>query len=168
MGCYCFLFGKKTVKLSVQCHILAQSPPDRRPIDKYPVNTSHCYPDLYKNISLQCYLVATVIHIQSVRSQIYIYIYICALILHNMETLVGLKRNTKLGQQWMPRAKDVSPRTILVTCGIGSSAYPYTNFTSIMSWSSHLSCVLSRRWIFFFNLLTQEWDFIVVVTLCWN
>ena len=40
-GCYCFLFENKTVKRSVQRHVLVQSPPDRRPNDKYPVNTSH-------------------------------------------------------------------------------------------------------------------------------
>jgi len=30
--------SKKTVKRSVQCHVLAQLPPGRRPNDKYPVN----------------------------------------------------------------------------------------------------------------------------------
>jgi hypothetical protein len=39
--CRFFLFQKQTVKRSVQCHVFAQSPPDRRPNDKYPVNTSH-------------------------------------------------------------------------------------------------------------------------------
>jgi len=48
---YYFLFETKTVKLSVQCHVFAQSPPDRHPNDKYPVNTSHP-PDLCKNFSL--------------------------------------------------------------------------------------------------------------------
>ena len=32
---------QKTVKRSVQCHVFAQSPPGRRPNDKYPFNTSH-------------------------------------------------------------------------------------------------------------------------------
>jgi hypothetical protein len=36
-----FLFERKIIKRSVQCHVLAQSPPGRRPSDKYPVNTSH-------------------------------------------------------------------------------------------------------------------------------
>jgi hypothetical protein len=36
-----FLLQKQTVKLSAQYHVLVQSPPDRRPNDKYPVNTSH-------------------------------------------------------------------------------------------------------------------------------
>ena len=53
---------KKTVQRYVQRHVFAQSPPGRRPNDKYPVNTSHSS-DLCKNVSLRCYLVATVIHI---------------------------------------------------------------------------------------------------------
>jgi len=47
--------------------------PGRRHNDKYPVNTPH-RSDLCIKVSLQCYLVATVIHIQSVRSQC---VYIC-------------------------------------------------------------------------------------------
>jgi len=27
-GCYCFVFKRKTVKLSAQCHVFAQSPPN--------------------------------------------------------------------------------------------------------------------------------------------
>ena len=60
-------------------------PPHRPPYNKYPVNTSH-RSDLWKNVSLQCYRIATVINILSLRSQIcvcvcvyvcvYIYIYI--------------------------------------------------------------------------------------------
>jgi hypothetical protein len=57
-------------KRPVHCHIFAQSQPARRPTNKYPVNTSHLS-DLCKNVSLQCYLVATVIHIQSLCSRIY-------------------------------------------------------------------------------------------------
>ena len=87
VGCYCFLFQKQTVKRSAQCHIFAQSPPARRPNDKYPVNTSHLS-DLRKNVSLQCYLVAKVIRIQSVRCQGCIY----RNILHNIEKLVGQKK----------------------------------------------------------------------------
>jgi hypothetical protein len=48
---------------------LVRSPPDRRTNGKYPVNTAH-RSDRCKNVSLQCCLVATVIDIQSVRSQI--------------------------------------------------------------------------------------------------
>jgi hypothetical protein len=40
-GCCYFLLKKKIVKRFAQCHVFAQSPPGRRPIDKYPVNTSH-------------------------------------------------------------------------------------------------------------------------------
>jgi len=47
--------------------------PGRRPNDKYPVNTPH-RSDLCIKVSLQCHLVATVIHIQYVRSQICVYI----------------------------------------------------------------------------------------------
>jgi len=46
-----------------------------KPHQIYPVNTSH-HSDLYKKVSLQCYLVTTVIHIQSVRCQICVYIQI--------------------------------------------------------------------------------------------
>ena len=69
---------KKKFKLSVQCHIFAQSPPGRRSKDKYPGKTLY-RSDWCKNVLLQCYLVATVIHIQSVRCQkcVYINIY-CA------------------------------------------------------------------------------------------
>jgi hypothetical protein len=68
-GCRYFLFQKTTLKQPAHCHVFAQSPPERRPNDKYPVNTSH-RSGLCKNISLPCCLVATVIHIQSVRCQI--------------------------------------------------------------------------------------------------
>jgi len=78
-GRYCFLFKKKTSEHSAQFHVFAQSPPDRRPNDKYPVNTSQ----LCKHVSLQCYLVVTVIHIQSVGSRM------CIHVLHNIEMLVG-------------------------------------------------------------------------------
>jgi hypothetical protein len=68
---------KEYSKRSAQCHVLAQSPPGRYPKDKYPVNTSH-RSDLCKNISLQCYLVPTVIHTVYAQSYIYTYIYIHA------------------------------------------------------------------------------------------
>jgi hypothetical protein len=38
-------------------------------------STLRTAPDLCKNVLLQCYLVATVIHIQSLRSQICVYIH---------------------------------------------------------------------------------------------
>jgi len=73
-GCYCcrFLLQKQTVKRSAQCHVLAQSPSGRRPNDKYPVNTSYSS-DLCKNVTPQCYLIAMVVHTQSVRCQICVY-----------------------------------------------------------------------------------------------
>jgi hypothetical protein len=40
-GCYYFLFENKIIKLFVQSHLFAQSPPGWRPSDKYPVNISH-------------------------------------------------------------------------------------------------------------------------------
>jgi len=60
------MHGLQTLNLRIQ---LAQSLSDRRPNDKYPVNTSH-RSDLCKYVSLQCYSQVTIIHIQSVHSQI--------------------------------------------------------------------------------------------------
>jgi len=81
---------RKNVKRSVQCHVLAQSPPGRGPNDKYPVNTSH-RSDLCKNVSLQCYLVATVIHIVSKQSRVctHTHTHTHIHIVHNMETTMG-------------------------------------------------------------------------------
>ena len=64
------------VKPSAQCHLWAQSPPGRRPNDKYPVNTPH-RSDLCKNVSLLCYLITAVIHTLSLCSPICIYVYNC-------------------------------------------------------------------------------------------
>ena len=90
-GCCYFLFEKKTVKLFVHCHVFAQSPPGRRPTDKYPVNTSHRFQFFFLMLHLQYYLVATVLHAQSLRRQICAYIHI----IHNIETLVGQKNLKK-------------------------------------------------------------------------
>jgi hypothetical protein len=49
--CY-YLFEKRIVKRAVQCQVLTQSPPGRRPSDKYDVKTSHGSPFLCKNSSL--------------------------------------------------------------------------------------------------------------------
>ena len=68
-GCHNFLYEKQTVKRSVQRHVLAQSQPGRRPTINIQ-STLRTAPDLCKNVSLLCYLVATVIHIQSVCSQV--------------------------------------------------------------------------------------------------
>jgi len=50
-------------------------------------STLRTAPDLCKNVSLQCYLVATVIHIPSVHVQLCV----CIHILHNMKTMFGQK-----------------------------------------------------------------------------
>ena len=58
-SCYYFLFEQKTVKRSVQCHDIPQSPPVRHHNDQNPVNTPH--PQyVCKNVSLHCDLLATV------------------------------------------------------------------------------------------------------------
>ena len=73
-------------KRSAQCHVLAQSPPDRRPNDKYPVNSSHRY-DLCKNVSFAVLLFGgngnscTVCTVSDMC--------VCAHVLHNSETGVG-------------------------------------------------------------------------------
>ena len=77
---------------SAQSHVLAQSPPGRRPNDKYPVNTSH-RSVLCKNVSQRCYRVATVIHIQSVHSPICVYIHMFCTIWRRCSG----KRNKKTG-----------------------------------------------------------------------
>jgi hypothetical protein len=56
-------------------------------------------PEFCKNVSLQCCLVATVIHIQSVRSQVFVNIHV----MHIIETLFG-QFEKKLRQQSMPLA----------------------------------------------------------------
>jgi hypothetical protein len=74
LGPLLILFEEKIVQRVVQCHIFAQSPTGRYPSGKDPANSSHS-PLLVENVS---YVVsfdslATVIHIQSIRSQICIY-----------------------------------------------------------------------------------------------
>jgi hypothetical protein len=39
--CYYVLFKNSIIKPLVKRHVFAQSPPDRLPSDKYPVNNSH-------------------------------------------------------------------------------------------------------------------------------
>jgi hypothetical protein len=92
---------RKNVKRSVLCHVLAQSPPGRRSNDKYIVNTSH-RSDLCKNVSMLCCMVATVMHIQSLRSQMCTHTHthtLCTIWRHWWD-----KRNEILGQRSMPRA----------------------------------------------------------------
>jgi len=52
-------------------------------------------PDLCKNDSLQCYLVATVIHIQDLRRQKCVYVHILFIIQRQQP----VNRNKKIGQQ---------------------------------------------------------------------
>ena len=86
------LVWKEGCKRSVECHVFAQSPPGRRPNDKYP-STLRTALDLCKNVSLQCYLVATVIDKQSLPSQICVYIHIIFIIWRCWSG----KRNIKTG-----------------------------------------------------------------------
>jgi hypothetical protein len=53
----------------------------------------------------------------STKSDICIYTHI----IHNVATLVGQKKEKKLGQWWIPRAKEIFPRVILGTCAVGSA-----------------------------------------------
>jgi len=69
-GCYCFLCEKKSVKHFVQCNVFDQSPPSQ-------TTSQHIapLPICVKMFHSQCYLVATVIHIQSLRRHIYMCVY---------------------------------------------------------------------------------------------
>ena len=82
---------------SVQCHALAQSPPGRRPNDKYPVNTLHRY-FMCKNVSQWCYRVATVIHIQSVHSHICVYLHMFCTIWRRCSSKINKKTGTAVCQ----------------------------------------------------------------------
>jgi len=66
LACCCFLFQMKIIKYSVQCHVFTPK------INI--LSTLLNSPNLCKNISLQCYLVTTVIDTQSLRSQVCVYI----------------------------------------------------------------------------------------------
>ena len=71
-GCCYFVFAKKTAKPFVRCHVFAPSAPGRHSNDKYPVQ--HFAPLLVqKCFTRSFYLLATVIHIQYVRSHICVY-----------------------------------------------------------------------------------------------
>jgi len=82
--CYCLLFEQATVKRSAQCHVFAQSLSGRHSNDKYPVAPLLICVEMFH---FQYYSVVTVIHIQCVRSQMCVCIYIH--ILHNIEMLIG-------------------------------------------------------------------------------
>ena len=76
-------------------------------------------PDFCKNVSLRCYLAATVVHTQSVRSQISAYIDIFFTIWRHWT-------GKTMGQQRMPSAKEALRSAILDTRAIGSTALPCT------------------------------------------
>ena len=99
-------------------------------------STLRTAPDLCKNVSLQCYLVATVLHIQSVCSQICVYIHTyCS----QYEDLVGQRNKRKLGQQWMQRV-------ILST--------RFTVWSALVQWMARL-----RFEILTFQMQTKMHDF---------
>lgn len=80
-GCYCFLFTQKTVNPLPN----VTYSPSLRQTGASTINiqsTLRIAPDLCKIVSLQFYLVATVVHIQPLVSRIH------TLVLHNIETLV--------------------------------------------------------------------------------
>jgi hypothetical protein len=86
--CY-FLFEKKIVKHSVQCHIFTQSPPGRRPSDKYRVKTSHGSRFVFAVLFGSNGNSLTV----SAQSEMCMYTHV----LHNIQTLVGPKKLKKFG-----------------------------------------------------------------------
>jgi len=92
-------------------------PPGERHNDKYPVNTSHCS-DLCK----KCFTVVLFgsngnSHTVLTKSDVCIHTHV----LHNIGTLVGQKKYKILEQQWMPRAKEISPSAILGRRAVGWS-----------------------------------------------
>ena len=99
-----FLFEKKTVERFAPRHVFAQSPPCRRPNDKYPINTLH-RSDLCKKVSLQSYLVATVSHIQSVHSQICVYTRMSTYSSQYRDAGLAIVGGGEIGTARMPRAK---------------------------------------------------------------
>ena len=116
------MFTKGTIKCFVQCHVFAHSLPGPCPNDKHPVNSSHHSHFCVKMFHSQCYLLTTVIHIQSLSSQICAYIHV---FFHNTVTLVGQKKK-KMVQQWMTHSKEIFPHNVLGTRAIGSPALLYT------------------------------------------
>ena len=71
------LFEKKFAKKSfVQFHVFAQSPPGRHLHDKYPIKHFAPLPISVEMFHTHCYLVASTIHTQSVRSQMRVYMHI--------------------------------------------------------------------------------------------
>jgi hypothetical protein len=69
-------YQSRLVKRSVPCHATAQSPPGRGPKGNIQ-STIRNAPDLRESVSVHCYLVATIIHIQSVHIQICACVSVC-------------------------------------------------------------------------------------------
>ena len=86
--CYYFFFEKKIVKCFVQCHAFAQPPPDRRPNDKYPVNTSHRYRFVLNHSFALLFGSNGNSYTISTQSEIFI----CTHIIQTMENLVEQKK----------------------------------------------------------------------------
>ena len=55
-------------------------------------------PDLCKNVSLQCYLVATVIHIQALRRQTCVYVHILFIIQRQQSVKTNKKNGTAVNE----------------------------------------------------------------------
>ena len=114
--CCHVLFEKKTVKRAVQCHVFAQSPPGRRPSDKYRVKTSHSFRFVFAVLFGSKGNSFTV----SAQSGMCL----CTHILHNAQTLVG-RKTQKMREQWMPRAKEIIARVSMGTRTIRWPALDY-------------------------------------------
>jgi len=137
----------QTVKRSVQCHAFAQSPPDRSPNDKYPVNTSH-RSDLCKNVSLQCCLVLTLIHTQS-DTVTCVCVCVYMHVLHNVETWVAGRTNER---------KKRSGTAVNAACDFGHACYKFDSpavecsaprvFCEFVQWCADLGRQ-SSRWLNF-------------------
>ena len=77
----------------------------------------------------QYYLVATVIHIEYLSSQICVYTHIR----NNLEMLIGQKKYLKkLGELCMPRDKEIFRSAIFDTRAVGSSALVYVMNSSFL------------------------------------
>jgi len=79
LGCCYFLFKQKIVKCCVQCYVLA-SHCQAGTVMVTLQSTLRTVTDSCKNAALQCYLVATVIYIQSVRSHVCVCVCVCVYI----------------------------------------------------------------------------------------
>jgi hypothetical protein len=79
-------------KTFVQSHIFAPPPPDRRPKEKYPLSTLHCYRFVYKSFIAVLFGSNSISYNFSTQSDMCV----CTHVFHNTGTLVGQK-NAKFG-----------------------------------------------------------------------